>query len=73
MSAQSTPKLQVQSSGGQHFIELSTLDGPVVHAYLRGKKVQAEPPVPAFTDVDMIQLGRHMDPAAVQKLLDEFR
>ena len=73
MAAKRTKKLKVVSSGGQHVIEVPTLEAAELHSYLRSKHVQAEPPVPSFTDVDMIQLGRGMDPATVQKLLNGFR
>jgi len=72
MTAKRTKKLKVVAAGGQHFIEVPTLDAAELHTYLRSKHVQAEPPVPAFTDVDVIQLGRAMDPAAVQKLLNDL-
>ena len=72
MTAKRTKKLQVVSSGGQHFIEVPSLQAPEVHTYLRSNHVLAEPPVPSFTDVDMIQLGRGMDPATVQKLLNNL-
>ena len=58
MTAKRAKKLRVVSSGGQHFIEVPSLQAPQLHTYLRSKHVLAEPPVPSFTDVDMIQLGR---------------
>ena len=70
MTAKRAQKLRVVSRGGQHFIEVPSPQAPRLHAYLRSKHVLAQPPVPSFTDVDMIQLGRGMDPAAVQQLLN---
>ena len=72
MTAKRTKKLRVVCSGSQHFIEVPSLQASQLHSYLRSKHVVAEPPVPSFTDVDMIQLGRGMDPATVQKLLNEI-
>ena len=72
MTAKRAKKLQVVSSGGQHFIQVPSLQAPQLHTYLRSKHVLAEPPVPSFTDVDMIQLSRGMDPATVQKLLNNL-
>ena len=43
MTAKRTKKLKVVAAGGQHFIEVPTLDAAELHTYLRSLDIRFRP------------------------------
>jgi len=72
MSAKRSGKLRVEGSGVGHCIRVPSNRAEALHAYLLTRRVLASPPQPCTADVDSIHLGKGMDLAAVQALLDKW-
>ena len=66
------PRLEVASAGKRHYIQVPTRNAADLLGYLRRHGVHAAPPEPCSADVDNIELGRKVDAAAVQELLDRW-
>jgi hypothetical protein len=65
-------KLQVTSAEGVRYIEVPTTEAPSLQGYLLQNGVRAGHPERCCSKVDTIELGRGVDTATIQGLLDRW-
>lgn len=70
MAKQST--LQVGVDGKRRYINVPAHLAQALHLYLRSKNVRSEPPQPAYTGFDNIELTKDANVTDVQALLDAW-
>lgn len=64
--------LSVNEDGKRRFITVPCERANDLHLYLRSNRVHSEPPQPAYTGFDYIELGKGTNADSVQALLDAW-
>jgi hypothetical protein len=65
-----TPRLQVVSREGQHYIMVPTRWAGALRTYLQGRGLLVLPPQDVSTGISSLALGKKTDAKAVQRFLD---